>query len=222
MLLERKNNRDLVLAPRGRVRAYCVFPCGRNQGKCTWLTMPGPDGRLHHWSQRTEFQPNLVLYEWGAIVGNLLLKQGLKFGIGGMYLEFANVASPGDPVPVPPLERDPSMGVAYYDDLATSPDTDYLRVPLVAGTLNSSDATNFPKGNSPTFFAQSTGLVGVHGKPFSDVNNSVVFGAALVAFLDQDDPTQDLVFSRFYFDVSSQQPKLATSQIGIEWPVDLE
>ncbi len=207
--------RDLVEARRylrGEVRAYRAFEDGTPEviGGC-------PVG----WRRATDFTHNDFLFEWGAIFANLLMRKGVNYGIGGMYLEFANVASPGDIVTPPDFTRYPENGVDYYNGLSTSPDLDYLRVPLVATTLQVSDTTKFPKGNQPTFFAQTRGLVGVHGKPFSDANNSVVFGGALVAFVDDADPTQDIVLSRFYLASDKQQPKLATSQIGFEWRLTL-
>jgi hypothetical protein len=39
--------------------------------------------------------------------------------------------------------------------------------------------------------------------------------------VDPTDATQDKLFSCFYFDPANQQPKLATSQVGIEWEVTL-
>lgn len=203
---------------RGEVRGFHVNPrvrlheCERGGA--------GPGGiheRRWGWERPTNWHHNDILYEWGALVGRLLLRQGLNYGIGGMYIEFANVASPGDPVTPPDVSRDAGQGVDYYNDLSTSPDFDYLRVPLIAGTIDSSDQTRFPKGNQLTFFAQTSGVEGVHGKPFSDVNNSVAFGGALVAFVDDSDFTQDLVLSRFYFSVDEQMAKLATGQIGYEW-----
>lgn len=177
-----------------------------------------PDShRPPRWQARTNWNHNDILYEWGALVGRLLLRQGLNYGIGGMYIEYANVASPGDPVSVPTVTRDADQGVDYYNDLSDSADLDYLRVPLIAGTIDSSDAVKFPKSNQLTFFAQTSGVEGVHGKPFSDANNSVAYGGALVAFVDDSDYTQDLVLSRFYFEVDEQMAKLATGQIGYEW-----
>ncbi len=169
------------------------------------------------WFPATGFAHNDFLYEWGALFGNLLLRRGLNYGIGGMYIEFENTASPGDPVAPATFTRDPEEGVDYYNGLAVSADRDYLRVPLVSGTMDSSDTSLFPKGNRPTFFAQTQGVTGVHGKTFSDAANSTVFGGALVAFVDETDFTRDLVLSRFYLTVDTQQVKLATSQIGFEW-----
>lgn len=174
------------------------------------------------WQPLTKFQQNALLYEWGAIFGNLLLKKGLQYGIGGMYIEFENVASPGDPVTVPTFTRDADEGVEYYNALSGSPDRDYLRIPLTFGTIDSTNETNFPKGNRPIFFAQTSGVLGTHGKTYSDVVNSTVYGGALVAFVDDTDYTRDIVLSRVYFDVDKQQVKLATSELGLEWRLNLQ
>lgn len=203
----------------GRVRGWQVNPRlslleGERHGLLGDSTF---QERRWGWRNPGNWVHNDILYEWGALVGRLLLRQGLNFGIGGMYIEYANVASPGDPVTVPTVTRDADQGVDYYNDLADSADLDYLRVPLIAGTIDSSDSIKFPKDNQLTFFAQTSGVEGVHGKPFSDVNNSVAYGGALVAFVDDSDYTQDLVLSRFYFSVDEQMPKLATGQIGYEW-----
>ncbi len=225
--------RDIVPLPVGRVRMHKVnevfIKCGRSVGKSTSTAARGSiwqemfkSGKMPGWHPSTDWIKNTVLFEWGAIIGNLLLKQGLNFGIGGMYMEFTNVASPGDTVSPPTLTRDADQGVSYYNQLITSPDTDYLRVPLIAGVMNISDILNFPKGNLPTFFAQTSGMVGVHGKPFGDAYNSTVFGGALVAFVNPTDATQDLVFSRYYLTGDLQQVKLPTSQIGVEWALTLE
>lgn len=202
---------------RGDVRAFSVplvVKCGRAVSKSTSHTLLDC---VKQWTPTTEFAHNDFLYEWGAIFANLLMRRGLNYGIGGMYIEFENVGSPGDPVSAPTFTRDADEGVDYYNGLLSSPDRDYLRVPLISTTLGNSDVLQFPKGNRPSFFAQTAGVEGVHGKTFSDSVNSTVFGGALVAFVDDTDHTRDLVLSRFYFEVDKQQVKLATSQIGFEW-----
>lgn len=168
-------------------------------------------------SENAPWEPNALLYEWGAIFSQLILRRGLNYGIGGMYIEFENVNNPGDPVTAPTFTRDVGEGLDYYNALANSSNRDYLRVSIISGTLDTSDPVKFPKGNQPVFFAQTSGLVGVHGKPFSDVNNSTVFGGALVSFVDETDHTLDLVLSRSYVSTARQQVKLPTSQIGFEW-----
>ena len=165
------------------------------------------------------FRDNLILFDWAAIVGTLLTSGNSNFKIGGMFLEYENVASVVTPVTVPSFDR--SGGIAYYDGLSASATRDYLRIPLIAAKLESIDPINFPSGNLMTFFAQSQGTIGVHGKTFSDTAISKVYGGALVSMPDINDSTQDKVFSRFYVSVSEQQAKLATSQIGLTWEIEL-
>ncbi len=193
--------------PRGRVRGHRVTLCE-----------PLPGGPVPLWQAATPFKHNLILREWGSIVGRLLLRQP-EYAISGMYIEFANSASPVAP---PAFDREPPSGITYYNDLSTDPDKDYLRVQLISGVITSSDAEAYPNGNVPTFFAMTTGLVGVHGKTFSDAADSRVIGAALVAMPDETDATRDLALSRFYFDADQQLPKLPTGQVGIEWEIQLQ
>jgi hypothetical protein len=110
--------------------------------------------------------------------------------------------------------------VSYYQNLSGT--QDYLRVPLISGITSSSDDTLFPNHNVATFFARSDGTSGAHSVDFGDTYNSTVYGAALVAFVDPDDATQDFILSSFYFDAADQQIKLASSQIGLEWELTLQ
>lgn len=183
---------------RGRVRAHQV------------------DGEI--WTPRTALQSNLVLYQWANIVSKLLTTGDARFRIGGLYLEFENTASPG--ASVSPDTFDRTRDVTYYDDLVGHATRDYLRVPITASQVLSTG--NGLTNNQLVFFARSSGLTGVHGKAFSSDVNSVVFGASLVAYVDATDATQDLLFSSFYFDEPDQQQKLSSSQIGIEWQLDLQ
>lgn len=186
----------------GRVRGYVV---------------PNDEINLQQWRQTTPWSRNLVVYQWADIVAKLLANGDSRYRIGGMYLEFANVASPGDTVSPPSYTR--TRTIDYYNSLATNPDVDYLRVSLIATQLSASDS-NFAN-NLLSFFAKSSGLIGVHGKTFSSGSNSVIYGASLVAYVDATDATQDLLFSSIYLDPADQQPKLPTSQVGIEWQLTL-
>jgi hypothetical protein len=227
--------REYYAAPRGRVRGYRVEDVPFRDMVAAMVNRrppfdparfrrhdPGYDPVMlppRRWTPTTTFKPNLILREWGAIVGRLLLRQGLQYGISGMYVEFANN---GSPVAIPSYDRETDSGVAYYNSLADDAERDYLRVQLISGVLGSSDAAVYPNGNEPTFFAMTSGVTGVHGKAFSDAADSRVVGAALVAMPDETDATQDLVLSRFYFDPEDQIPKLPTGQVGIEWAVALQ
>lgn len=167
----------------------------------------------------TDWESNLVMYDWATIVGKLLTEGNTDYKVSGMYLEFENVASPGDPVSVPSYTR--ADGVSYFNGLSASGTKDYLRVALRSSQLSSNDETNFPGGNVMTFFAQTQGVVGVHGKTFSDSVNSKIYGGALIASPQWSDASQDLVLSRAYLSVSNQQLKTSTSQVGLEWELEL-
>jgi len=214
--------------PRGRVKAHhvpamMVIPCGRAIGKSTTSMVTTFVGAIRkNWEPITDWKSNLVLREWAAIGAQLLASGRREYRIGTMYIEYANVALPGDPAPIPTFDRNPASGVTYYNALITNPANDYLRVPIIAAPVDTSDPVLYPKGNLVTFFAQTQGTVGVHSKPFGDVYNSTVIGAALVATPNPDDATEDLVLSRFYFDVPEQKPKLPTGQIGLEWELTLQ
>lgn len=191
---------------------YGITLAGLKDKKPVWL--PG------RWKSTGGGRHNDILYDWAAIVSQQLANGGTAYRIGGIYLEYQNVAEPGDPVTVPAFDR--TGGISYYDGLAGNPTVDYLRVPLIAAVLSNSNPSLYDGDNVITFFAQSQGVVGVNGKPFSDVNNSTVYGGALVAIPDLADRTQDLVFSRGYVPTDQQQIKLASSQIGAQWIVTLQ
>lgn len=200
----------------GKVRAHSVCTSGVSLPSAASSTLKLVSNEL--WTPRTELKRNIVLYQWATVTAKLLTTGQANYRVAGMYLEFENVASPGDTVSVPTFDR--TRSVEYYDNLADSATKDYLRVPLTATQLLSEGAGL--SQNQIVFFARSSGTLGVHGKSFSDASNSVIFGASLVAFVDNNDATQDLLFSSFYFDVADQQPKLATSQVGIEWELTLQ
>ena len=167
---------------------------------------------------QTPFQHNDILYDWGPIVARLL-QGNVAYKLGGIYIEYQNVASPGTPVTPPAVARDD--GYAYYDGLSGSTTVDFLRLPLTSSFLTSSDEEIFPQGNEVTFLAMTAGAVGANGKTFSDTVNSRVYGAALVAIPDSGDRTKDLVFSRFYLPTNQQIVKPAGQQIVLEWKLIL-
>jgi hypothetical protein len=144
-----------------------------------------------------------------------LMQGNLDYRVNGLYIEFENNAGT---VSVPSFDRDD--GVSYYQGLGGG--RDFIRVPITAVTIDSSDDTLFPGGNVATFFGQTQGSVGTQGVTFSNAANSKVFGAALVAMPVAADYTQDRVFSRFYFDTADQIAKLTSNQVGIEWAVTLQ
>ena len=215
-------------AIRGSVRPYRVVPedCTPNGFPSVFQTSSiresiGGDVHLPgHWKAVGSSEHNDVMYDWASIVGELLRNAPDRkpYHIGGMFFEFEN--NGGAAVSAPSFSRD--GGIDYYAGLLTSANRDYLRVPLTGVTLTSTNESLFPSGNELSFFAQTEGVTGVHGKEFNDVVQSRIFGGALVAFPDFGDATQDLVFSRFYFaDTANQLVKLVGSQVGFSWHVIL-
>ena len=173
------------------------------------------------WTPCTQLKPNLVVYEWTQLVSKLLTTGDSRYRIAGMYLEFENKASSGATISIPTFDR--TRNVTYYTSMMPSVGglaRDYLRVPLTANQTLSvgTGLTN----NQLIFFARSSGTAGVKNTPFDSTNNSTIFGASLVAFVDATDATRDLVLSSFYFAAGDQQQKLPTSQIGVEWQVTLQ
>ncbi len=206
---------ERVQRPQGRVKPFRVYPGGSTHV----ADLRAPEGfqRLPGvWAWAGDYAANLVMFDQ-AVVAAQLLTGHPEFRVAAMYFEFQNVADADDPVTAPTYDR--SGGLTYYDALASSGDTDYLRVPIIASTVTSTDADKFPLGNLATFYGQTAGTVGVHGKQFSDLVNSKVFGAALVATPNFNDATQDLIVSRFYFATNRQQVKLPSSQIAVAWPL---
>ena len=175
-----------------------------------------PSDDVSTWFPTTEWKSNTVLYEWGAIAGRLFNGAGMNYSIGGMYLEYENVASAGTDATIPTFGRERS--ISYFNNLSSP--NDYLRVPLTSTQLLSSGA-DYTHGNQCVFFARSQGTTGVHGVSFSNGVNSKIIGASLVAFVDDTDSTQDLLLSSMYFGLAEQQIKTTTSQIGIEWELTL-
>lgn len=174
-----------------------------------------------NWFIRYKTQSNQICYDWGGIVAALLrgLQDGNTYKIGGMYLEFDNSGSPVDPTPTIDRATTPE----YYRNLSGT--ADFLRVPLIATAGDTSDGANFTVPNMAIFHAQSVGTTGSRTTSpltFSDAANSRVYGAALVAFRDESDITQDLILSRIYFDVDNQIEKPASGQVGVTWVLTLE
>jgi len=174
------------------------------------------------WTPRGRVK-NDILYDWGFIAAKAIGQGDRDYRIRTMYIEFENVAAPGDPVAVPTIARED--GIEYYNSMVSSATRDFLRIALrfLPGISIATGFENFftdgIDGNQLSFLAQTVGTVGFHGKTFSESVNSKIYGAALVASPDFSDQTQDVVFNRGYLDVSNQVLKEASSQVGISWDV---
>lgn len=169
------------------------------------------------WTPKSSFH-NQIQWSWGEIACKLFGDGLSEYKISGMYIEFENVASPGDTVTAPSFDR--SEGIEYYSSLSASPSRDFLRVQLISSP-KASLITGYEESavnvNQLTFYAQSSGSLGIHGKTFSVAANSTVFGLALVAMPKWEDRTKDLIFAREYYPTAYQVLKQASSQIGVSW-----
>jgi hypothetical protein len=171
------------------------------------------------------FKPNQIQIDWGFVAAKAIGQGDSLYKISTMYIEYENVASPGDPVTVPTFDR--SEGIEYYEDLQSSSTKDFLRVPLITNPTIGIE-TGFesyftaPEGNKLTFYTQTQGTEGIHGKTFSDSVNSKIYGAALVATPVFADRTKDIIFARNYYATAEQTVKEASNQVGVTWEISFE
>lgn len=220
---------------RGRIGLWKIHEPGRaGRGQPRAKLLNGLSDELHFtWGpggprvvEPITFKPNQIQYQWGAIAAYCIGKGNRNYRINALYIEYENVADPSDAVTVPTFGRD--EGQDYYQDLSFSASRDFLRVPLSFEPtigIESGFADYFTagtNGNKLTFFTQTQGTSGFHGKAFTNAANSKVFGAALVATPEFADPTKDLIFARTYFEVSDQTVKEVSSQVGITWEISFE
>lgn len=175
---------------------------------------------------------NQIQVSWGHIAAKQI---GFKrqpdrpdYSISAMYVEFENQTDPDEPVTVTDFER--TAGLEYYAALAETPNRDFLRVPLrlepaitvASGSLGEVVLADSDQGNQLTFFAQTSGTQGVHGRAFSHTLNSKVYSAALVATPYFNDQSRDVIFARTNFAIGDQVGKEASSQVGITWDISFE
>jgi len=173
-------------------------------------------------------QHNQIQYSWGFIAAKQLGYRAQadrpSYHISALYIEFENQENPADVIATTGFARD--VGINYYNSL--SGERDFLRIPLSlepALGVSSGFEANLPisqQANQLTFFAQTSGTTGVRGKAFSNVVNSKVFAATLVAAPVFSDRTKDAVFARTMFTGANQVTKEASSQIGITWDIAFE
>lgn len=178
-------------------------------------------------------QPNQIQYSWGYIaakqIGYRPNPEKLNYNISAVYLEFENQNDPEQEISATPFDRD--LGIGYYNALVNNPTRDFLRIPLIlepAGSVSAGYEANLPveqQLNKLTFFVQSVGTFGVHGRQFSHAaenGTSKVFAAALVAAPVFSDRTKDVIFARTVFLPQNQVTKEASSQIGLTWEIAFE
>lgn len=179
-------------------------------------------------------QKNQIQYSWGFIaakqIGYRPNPERYNYNISAVYIEFENQTDPEDEISVEPFLRNEG-DIQYYNNLSLSTNRDFLRIPLIiepAGSVSSGYEAKLPTEqqlNKLTFFVQTVGTQGVHGKTFSHNaagGTSKVYAAALVAAPLYSDRTKDVIFARTMFIPSNQVTKEASSQIGLTWDIAFE
>ena len=142
--------------------------------------------------------------------------------INCIYIEFMNVASPGDTVAVPAATEE--EGLEYYNNLAA--DRDFIRAPIVGPSQISIASGYTPyfgpgEGNTLESRADTAATAGELGRPFSSVNNSKVYGLALVSVPDWTDRTKDIVIQRAYYSSGADQmlKPAGSSSFQVKYPL---
>ena len=153
--------------------------------------------------------PNLVVYSGADVVARCLAWQQL-YVPRVIYFEFENTAG----APTPPTIDRSDDDLAYYTALSSP--KDYIRVPIgINPALDTTDVSKY-ENNRITYYAMTDATQGEHSVPFSAGSNSKVYGAALLAAPDLNDPTKDIIMSRTYFGTAVAK---SDSQVGIQWQV---
>lgn len=163
---------------------------------------------------------NLLLYTWGWIAAKCIATGDTAYKVAGGYLEFENNQTAGA-VTVPSYTREDEL--SYYN--ALTGDKDFLRLAL-DGTPTLDQHPDYvsllPTGsvNRATFSLTGVGgSTGIRGKTFSNANQSVAYGVALVATPLLSDRTQDVILSRGYFDLADQVEVPTGGQVEVDWLV---
>lgn len=162
---------------------------------------------------------NTIMVHWGFLIYKTLFANDPTHRIIGAYIEYKNVANPSDTVSVPSYNK--FSPISYYQSLPA--DCDCLRVPI-NGTPTVDIAPGYEpyfssgQGNRVTVTFQTTNANGhFKGLPFSHMNNSKIYGYAILAMPNQSNSNQDILFARAYFNPADQVLKPAASHIGIRW-----
>lgn len=154
-------------------------------------------------------------YSWAYLCCKLFGEGNPSFRVNYIYFEFENSAGE-----VAVTDPDPGVGFNYIDSLPVG--RDVLRVPL-SGTpgiaVKSGYEGDFPAGtgSSLIYTGTTSGNVGVKGTAFSDVNDSRVVRAVLVAAPSVSDYTQDVVLAVETYAGAAQKLKQAGTQLTVTW-----
>jgi hypothetical protein len=138
-----------------------------------------------------------------------------KYKIGAFYIEFENGSEEESSV-VPPEGFSADEGIEYYTELGSP--RDYIRVPIVIPPVIDTDP-NFASSfyNRITLYAETTATEGENGLAFTAGAASKIFGLAIVATPDWDDPSQDLIIGRRYYGEDDQFMRPTQGGVRVSW-----
>jgi hypothetical protein len=126
---------------------------------------------------------------------------GTKFDFA--YVEFCNGGA------VPPAEVAEQTLRSHFDSLKSTADRDYLRIPILAHSLEPS------KEGKPelTMLIAMDGITGIHGKPFSSTSGSHVYAVTIVS--SQMNDREDIFVARHHYGTAEQLPKPESGSITL-------
>lgn len=132
----------------------------------------------------------MLTKDYNKIVAQLLAGNS-EYTPKFLYLEFANSETE---VSVP---EDTELGREYYDSMLPE-GAGYLRIPItITPTVD-------PVNSRIVYTVLVTTTESVNGIRFSSADHSRIYGVALAAAPVLDDPTQDVIFAREYFNGTKQ------------------
>lgn len=141
--------------------------------------------------------------------------------INCIYIEFENVADPGDTVAVPTAST--NEGLEYYNNLGA--DRDFVRAAIVGLpdlSISSGLGAYFGdgEGNTLTFVSITAATAGELGRDFDNTSNSKVYGLALVCAPDWQDRSKDILIQRAYYSAEPEQVvRPAGGSFAVSYPI---
>ncbi len=159
-----------------------------------------------------EEKDNLIVYTAADAMAKVLSGDS-SYKISGMYLDFKNLVSSGDPVPT----ITPTLSTKAIDVRSISSPSDIMRFSLISSpSFSTSDSSKY-NNNQVTFFGATSGSVGYNGRSFSSSSNSAAYGASLVVMPDFNTASEDILFARVAL---SKLLVVTGMRIGIEWQIN--
>jgi hypothetical protein len=151
-------------------------------------------------------QRNQLQDGYQQVLARLLADQSYPYAARKLYVEFQNVNDPETDTVSPPVGFATSEGVEYYADLDSGSGIDYLRIDIASATPKL--LSDYPGSvlNAVEYLGYaSSSNVGELGTSFGYAHNSLVYGLALVACPEPNNPSADIIIGRKYYSAEDQK-----------------